>query len=142
MIFMDYESLKNYRNNNNPFAKLLNLVIVEIGSDHAWAEMTVSPDMLNPAGSVHGGCLFTLADAVGSAAASACGMHITTVDSNFHFLRAGLSTKKLVGKAREIKRGKTLMLYDITIFDQGETLLAEGIFTYMALKKPIPLDGK
>lgn len=134
---MDYEKLKDYRNHNNPFAGLLNLVITDIRSNYAAGEISVSPDMLNPAGSVHGGCLFTLADAVGSAAASSGGMHITTVDSSFHFLRAGLGTEKLIGKAREIKCGKTLMVYDISVYDQSDTLLAEGIFTYMSLKKPI-----
>lgn len=139
---MNYEKLKEYRNSHNPFASLLSLVITDIQDNYAAGEICVSPDMLNPAGSVHGGCLFTLADAVGSAAASSCGMHITTVDSNFHFLRAGLGTEKLIGKAREIKCGKTLMVYDITVYDQSDTLLAEGIFTYMSLKRPIFPEGK
>lgn len=134
---MNYEKLRDYRNRNNPFAKLLNLVITEIRANYAVGEIRVSPDMLNPAGSVHGGCLFTLADSVGGSAASSCGMHITTVDANFHFLRAGLGTEKLIGKAREIKCGKTLMVYDVTVYDQSDTLLAEGIFTYMSLKKPL-----
>lgn len=45
---------------------------------------------MNPIGTVHGGCLFTLADAVCGIAASSLGGICTTVNSNIQFLNAGL----------------------------------------------------
>lgn len=133
---MDYEKLRELRNSTNHFARRLGLTITAIRDGEAEAELPVTSDCLNPGGSVHGGCLFTLADVAGGAAASSCGMHITTVDSSFHFLRAGLQTSHLTGKARAIKRGKRLLVYEVTVYDDQDSLLAQGIFTYMPLNKP------
>ena len=126
---MDYERLRELRNSTNPFARHLELTITAIRDGEAEAELPVTSDYLNPGGSVHGGCLYTLADAVGGAAASSCGMHIATVDSSFHFLRAG--------RARAIKRGKRLLVYEVTVYDDQDSLLAQGIFTYMPLSNPL-----
>lgn len=134
---MDYERLRELRNSTNPFARHLGLTITAIRDGEAEAELPVTSDYLNPGGSVHGGCLYTLADAVGGAAASSCGMHIATVDSSFHFLRAGLQTSRLTGRARAIKRGKRLLVYEVTVYDDQDSLLAQGIFTYMPLSRPI-----
>lgn len=136
---MDYEKLKDVRNNSNPFGQFLNIRITDIKKGVATAEMPVSSEHLNPAGSVHGGCLFTLADIVGGAAASSYGIHIATADSSFYFLRAGLSVTRLIGKAKEIKHGKRLLVYNVTIYNDQNQLLAEGIFTYTPLGMPITL---
>lgn len=134
---MDYQKLIDLRNTTNPFTRYVGIEITDISEGSASATMAVSDKHLNPGGSVHGGCLFTLADTVGGAAASSYGRHITTVNSDFHFLRAGLHTSYLTGKAKEIKHGKRLMVFEITIYDDKDALLAEGIFTYMPLDIPL-----
>lgn len=134
---MDYKKLTELRNKTNPFAGYLNIKITNISEGAATAEMPITENCLNPGGSVHGGCLYTLADVAGGSAASSCGRQIVTADSSFYFLKAGLNTKHLTGKAREIKRGKRLMIYDVTIYDDQNQLLAEGTFTYAPLDIPI-----
>ncbi len=136
---MDYIKLMELRNSTNAFGNYLNIKIKEIKKGYARAEMPVTPACLNPVGSVHGGCLFTIADIAAGAAASSYGFHVTTVDGSFHYLRPGLNTGRLTAVTREIKAGKKLMSYDVSVTDQDEKLLAEGIFTYMALDKKIDL---
>lgn len=136
---MDYQKLLEWRNQDNAFSKILGLQITEISKGYAKAVIPVTKDHLNPIGSVHGGCLFTLLDAVGSAAASSHGFHVTTVDATIHYLRAGLNTTHLIASTREIKCGKRIMVYDISVTDQDEKVLSEGIFTYMSLGKEIVL---
>lgn len=134
---MDYQKLLKWRNENNAFARMLDMRITEISEGYAKAEIAVSEKHRNPVDSVHGGCLFTLLDAAGSAAASSYGSHVTTLDANIHYLRAGLHTTHLTAATREIKRGKKVMVYDISVTDQDGQLLAEGMFTYMSLGKEI-----
>lgn len=136
---MDYQKLLEWRNRDNAFSRALGLRVTEISKGYAKAEIPVTKDHLNPIGSVHGGCLFTLLDAVGSAAASSHGFHVTTVDASIHYLRAGLNTTRLIASTREIKCGKKLLVYDISVTDQDGKVLSEGIFTYMSLGKEIVL---
>lgn len=132
---MDYTKLKQYRNRLNAFANLIGLSITEIGEGAAKTELPVTANHLNPVGSVHGGCLATIADVTGGAAASSCGWQVTTLDCSLHYLRPGLNTTCLYGEARELKRGKRILVYDVTIRDQDGTVLAEGIYTYMSLNR-------
>ncbi|MEY8339102.1 PaaI family thioesterase [Lachnospiraceae bacterium 62-35] len=130
---MDYEKLRNHRNKINAFANMLGLSITEIGDGYARSEMPVSSRHLNPIGSVHGGCLFTIADVTCGAAASSHGCAITTVDGNLHYLRAAIDATCLYGEARELKYGKRLSVYEISITDQDGHLLTSGIFTFMSM---------
>ena len=50
---------------------------------------------LNPLGTVHGGCLYTLADTVAGFAAASCGFEGPTLSGNMYFLRPTMGVKKL-----------------------------------------------
>lgn len=137
---MNYEKIIKYRNDSNAFANMVNSYITELDTGYAKAEMTITEKHLNPVGSVHGGCLYTIADIACGAAASSHGYQVTTLDSNFHYLRPGLGTTHLYAEARELKYGKRVMVYQVTIKDQNDTVLTEGIFTFMSLGKKLPID--
>ena len=137
---MDYERLRVCRNRQNAFANMIGLTITEIGQGSATVKLPITPDHLNPTGTVHGGCLATVADVAAGAAASSYGRQVTTVDGSLHYLRAGLNTTCLYGHAKELKHGKRLSVFEITIQDQDGRVLTEGIFTYMHLDGEIPLD--
>ena len=124
---MDYENIIKTRNDSNAFAKLIGLRITKMVTD----------ELKNPINSVHGGVLFTVADVTGGGAAASHGRPATTIDSSFHYLRPGLNTTKLIGKAREMKAGKNILVYDVSVEDQDGVVLAEGIFSFMVLNKPI-----
>ena len=136
---MDFEKLRLYRNIKNNFANLLGIKLSEISEGYAKAEMDVKTELLNPIGSLHGGCLYTIADIAGGAAASSYGIHVTTIDGNFHYLRAGINTKELYATATEIKKGKKISVYSISVKDQDDVELAVGIFSFMSLGKPIEI---
>lgn len=136
---MDYEKLRQFRNNNNNFAQFLGLEITEIREGYASAKMPIREEYQNVVGSVHGGCLFSIADAVGCAAASSHGFHIATLNNNFNFLNPGLNINMIYATTREIKRGKKVLVYDVAVTDENNILLAEGIFSFMSLNTPIEL---
>lgn len=136
---MDFEKLKSFRNMKNNFARLLGIELTEISDGYAKAEMTATKELINPIGSLHGGCLYTIADVAGGAAASSYGIHVTTIDGNFHYLRAGINTKKLYATATEIKKGKKISVYSISVTDQDDVELAVGIFSFMSLGREIEI---
>mgnify|MGYP001623040509 CR=1 FL=1 len=134
---MDYIKLRDYRNSQNAFANYIGLSITEIRPGSASTKMPVTGHHMNPIGSVHGGCLSTMADVTGGAAASSYGWQVTTLDCDLHYLRPGLDVSCLYGEARELKRGKRVLVYEVSVRDQRGTVLAEGIYSYMALQKRI-----
>lgn len=137
---VDYARLLERRNELNAFGHLIGLRITRISQGYAEVEMPITKDHLNPIGSVHGGCLATAADVVGGSAASSYGFQVTTLDGTLHYLRPGLNATCIYGKARELKHGKRISVYEISIEDQKGAVLTEGIFTYMSLGKPILED--
>ena len=139
---MDYEKLIKTRNSTNYFANMMDLRIIEIKKGYARTVIDpVTKTHLNPINSVHGGCLFTIADVTAGSAASSYGIQVTTLNSHFNFLRPGLHTTKLYGEAREVKHGKNISVYTVEIKDQDEVVLAEGAFTFASLGKPIVLEN-
>jgi acyl-CoA thioesterase len=135
---MDFDRLKQIRNRQNAFANMIGLSVTEIGHGTAKTEMPITPDHLNPMGSVHGGCQSTMADVTGGAAAVSHGRQVTTLDGTLHYLRPGLDVTCLYGEARELKYGKRISVYEITISDQNGKVLSEGIYTYMSLEEKFP----
>ncbi|MDD6666581.1 MAG: PaaI family thioesterase [Lachnospiraceae bacterium] len=132
----DYEQMIRARNQANRFARQLGIQIIDMQRGYAKAMMPITKEVKNPIGSVHGGCLFTLADVVCGAAASSYGMQATTLDSSFHFLRAGLEDDgELYGTAQVIKHGKRITVLDTKISDQTGRILCTGTFTYMSIGK-------
>ncbi len=137
---IDYEKLRKFRNENNPFAKRVGAYVTEIAEGHAVVEIEPADFDRNPAGAVHGGCIYTIADIAAGSAASSYGYHAVTVNSAFNFMRASLETTKLTAEANVRKRGKRIMFINVTITDQDGTEMCAGQFTYVPLDRKIPLD--
>ena len=131
------KEIMEYRNRNNSFSKYLGIRTTEMEPGFARGEMPVKPEFENAVGSVHGGCIFTLADTIGGAAAASHGNRMTTVSSDFHYLSPAIGTSKLYAVAKEIKHGKTISVYDVEILDDREKLIAKGTFSYFNLGTPI-----
>lgn len=127
---VDLERVREIRNNES-FGKRLGIVYTRVAAGEADAELPMKDEFLNLHNTVHGGILLTLADVTGGTAACTHGSTVVTVDNSYHFLRAGSDVTLLKAHAREIKAGRKLLIYDVTISDQDGRLLGEGIFTYM-----------
>lgn len=134
------EQIMEYRNKNNSFAILLGIKTVELKAGYARGELEVRKEFENAIHSVHGGCLFTLADTIGGAAAASYGYRMTTVSSDFHYLSAAINVKKLVAEAKEIKHGKNISVYDVEVKDEAGALFAKGVFSYFNLGDELILN--
>ncbi len=132
----DYEKIGKIRD-SELFGSMIGLKHTYVGKGAAETELPVRPEFINLQGTIHGGILLTLADVTGGTAACSYGKIVATVSSDYHFLRAGTQITKLTAKAEEIRAGKRIMVYDVSVRDQDGLLLGRGIFSYMPLDQPI-----
>lgn len=135
---MDFEKLKELRNVG--FNKAVGVVMTEISEGYAKAEIEIGPQHINPIGSVHGGVLFTIADITAGAAATSRGRYMTTMSSNMNFLRPAINCKKLYGETREIKLGKQVCVYEVTITDDAGREIAIATVTFHCISRTSGVD--
>jgi len=98
------------------FARFLGIEFLEIGEGWARARLTIDQNHLNSVGTVHGGVVFSLADAVFSAASNSRGNVAVAIQVSISFFKA-VSGGTLFAQAREIDLNPKLATYSIEISD-------------------------
>ncbi|MDE6984223.1 MAG: PaaI family thioesterase, partial [Lachnospiraceae bacterium] len=96
----NYDEIRNHFYGTLGFIQLLDMKITELSEGYCKGEMPLRPEILNPLGTVHGGCTFALADTIGGSAALTHGSSIVTVDSSIHYLAPACNTEKLIAEAK------------------------------------------
>lgn len=127
---MDCQKVIDEINATNAFGNYLGITIEEVDAGYARVSLDIRPEYTNPYNTVHGGVLYTVADMAGGTAAYSYGQPVVTVDSTFHFLNAGRNVTKLIGIGQELRNGKSIGVYEVTIQDQDDKVLCVGTFTY------------
>lgn len=131
------DKILEYRNKNNEFASYLGIRTTEIREGFARGEMVIRKEYENAISSVHGGCIFALADSIGGSAGASYGNRMTTVSADIHYLSAAIGVERLLACAVEIKHGKRISVYDVEVRDEEEKLIAKGTFSYFDLGVPL-----
>ena len=135
MDHRELERIRQIRNRDNVFAVNMGVYTTEITEDHAKGEMEVKDSSRNLNGSVHGGCLYTMADSIGGSAASAQGYRIATASGHIEYLAPALKTEKLFAEAEVVKSGKRIIVCEVRIYDDDRKILMIGLFEYTRLKE-------
>jgi 1,4-dihydroxy-2-naphthoyl-CoA hydrolase len=122
----------------SPLDKLLGLRLEEVSADRVVVALTVTPDLHQPTGIVHGGVYSALVETAASYGATAwldgdgwpVGMGNTT-----EFLRA---TRKgqLRAEATPVHRGHSTQLWRVDIVDDAGRLVAHGQVRLMNIRDP------
>lgn len=105
------------------FARHVGIVVSGYGDGRATARLTVAAQHLNSAGTLHGGVIFSLADAAFSAAANSHGVLALSIDASISYFRA-VSEGTLTAEAREVARNPKLATYVIDVKDATGALVA------------------
>lgn len=105
------------------FARFLGIESLEYGDGRATARLTVGPQHLNSAGTLHGGAIFSLADVAFSAAANSHGVLALSIDASISYFQA-LRSGTLTAEAREVARNPKLATYLIDVKDGSGALVA------------------
>ena len=126
-----YREMLDKVNSGPYFGPKSGAVVTAAGGGEAEGELILRPESRNPMGVVHGGVLFTLADTVAGTAAFTTGRNCVTLDTSMQFLSAARGDR-LRCVARPKKSGRTILVYEVTITDSEERLVATGVFTFFA----------
>ena len=120
---MDYEMLRSFRNDRNPFSARLGIYVEE----------------LRPGSVPHGGVYFSLADTACGSAMAAYGTMAVTINCSFSFLKSARVGDKLTAEARELPGGRSVCVLEARVTGEAGELFALGTFTFRRLDKPIGL---
>jgi uncharacterized protein (TIGR00369 family) len=118
-----------------PFAKLLGIKLDAIEPGDATLSLQIRDDFKQNVGVVHGGVIASLIDTATAFAILPllnADERTTTVDLTISYLRP-LTAGSMVARAKVLRAGKRLIVVSAELFDDGRTLAATALSTYMRL---------
>lgn len=113
---------------NGGFGNLLGLEFLEIGPDRVVGQWEIRPDLWQPHGIVHGGVYCSVIESMASiAGATWLGDRgqVVGVNNSTDFLRA-VRTGTLRAEATPLHRGRSQQLWQVSITDPQDRLIARG----------------
>jgi acyl-CoA thioesterase len=106
------------------FARHVGIVVSDFGDGRATAALEVAPHHLNSAGTLHGGVIFSVADAAFSAASNSHGTLAASVEASISYFRA-VTEGAVTAQAVEVARNPKLATYLIDVRDDSGALVAQ-----------------
>jgi acyl-CoA thioesterase len=101
-----------------PFAKLMNIRLIEVNDGHALCEMEYIDDMNNIHGMAHGGAIFSLIDEAFEISANSHGNVAVALSMNITYIKPALRNSMLRARSTEVSRGRKTATYHITVEDR------------------------
>ncbi len=122
-----------------PFARALNIILVELEQGYSVVEMKYDPDRMdNIYHHAHGGALFGLIDEAFETACQTEGTIAVALNINVTYVTSPKAGARLRAVARQISQTKKTASYDIRVTDQADTLIASCSALAYRTGKPIP----
>ena len=109
---------------NDPFSQWLGIQKVSVEPGKCVLKMKVKKEMLNGFGILHGGVSFSLADSAFAFASNSRGRKAFSIDNNISYLHKVSEGEELVAKAEEISLSEKIGIYQVTITNQDQQLVA------------------
>lgn len=117
------DRLKNHFIKYDRFAKELGFRLTQLEEGKATVVAEAREEHLNAAGVVHGGFLFALADVAFAAASNARNNLSLAIHADILYHQAG-TPGTYIARAQEIKDGRKIASYQVTIHTGDEELVA------------------
>lgn len=120
---------KKYMGQVEGFIKHNQYRLVDIKQNCCVMAADIREECLNYYGLVHGGFIFGLADTAAGILARATGRKAVTLNSHIEYLHAARGGKiKVVASA--IKTGRNISVYEASIYDDQDVMVAKAILDY------------
>lgn len=128
---------------NSAFLNLLGVKLVELDKDYCRTEVTVTPELLNAFGGIHGGAYAAMLDNA-SYWCLYCGMDedagFTTIDLSVSDLRS-VNEGLVITEGRAIKYGSTICLSEAVSKDERGRILAHATSKFLVSPKLQPISA-
>ena len=106
------------------FSQWLGIEVIEIAEGYSKIKMTIRNEMMNGLGIVHGGIAFSLADSAFAFACNNRNVLSVALDTAINFLKPVHVGDMLLAEANELHNGKSTGLYQVTISNQQQHIVA------------------
>ena len=124
---------------NEPFAKALNMKLVNLELGHSTVEMIFDQALMsNIYNRAHGGAIFALIDEAFETASQTHGTVAVALNVNIQYIASPEPGKLLRASAKEISGTKKTASYEIKVIDQDSKLIAICQALAYRTGKPIP----
>jgi acyl-CoA thioesterase len=122
-----------------PFARALNMALVELELGYSAVEMTYDPSTMNNIyDRAHGGAIFGLIDEAFEAAGQTEGTVAVALNVSVTYVSSPKAGQRLRAEAREVSRTKKTAGFDIKVADKDGNLIATCQALAYRTGKPIP----
>ncbi len=122
---------------DNLYMRNLKIEILDIKQGFVKAKMLVTKEILNPYGSVHGGCLYSLADIVTGVAACTYGYYSSTINGSMDYILPAMNTEYIICESVQIRQGRHVALYEANLYDDKGQLIDKGRFSFYMMNRPV-----
>ncbi len=124
----------------------MGITITRATADEVKGELTIGPQHLQGYGIVHGGVHCGLIESLASIGAALVALprnqSVVGLENSTSFVRAVRLGAKLHAVSTPITRGRTTQVWEATIFDEEERIVATGRVRLLCLDQDRPLAGE
>jgi len=117
----DADSVRDYVA-DDPYCEALGIELVELGDGSARTELTVDETHRNFHGTLHGGAIYSLADAAFAAASNSRGETAFALETNVSYLDMAEVGATLVAEATETHAGGRTAAYAVDVTADGDRI--------------------
>lgn len=103
--------------------------ITEYSKGHCSGRIKIEEHHKNLHGTVHGGCVFSLADTVAGYTAMTNGSIITTLNASINYLHPVINTQYLYCTGETVKEGKTVTVIRTVLTNDSGTVVGDASFS-------------
>jgi len=107
---------------SDPYCETLGIELVELGAGSARTKLTVGEKHRNFHGTLHGGAIYSLADAAFAAASNSRGETAFALETNVSYLDMADEDATLVADATETYDGRRTAEYSVDVTADGERI--------------------
>jgi 1,4-dihydroxy-2-naphthoyl-CoA hydrolase len=136
------DDVTNAINATPGWAREMGITILTAMADEVTCEWEISQNHLQPYGIVHGGVhcgeVETLPSLGAAMAAHPRGQRVVGLENHTSFIRA-VRAGKLHGKATPVTRGRTTQVWEASIRDEQEQLVAQGRVRLLCIDEARPI---
>ena len=115
----------NHMMQEDRFSQWLGITVLEVREGYSRLQMTIRPEMVNGFGIVHGGVSFSLADSAFAFACNNRNQLSMALDTSINFTHPVRVGDQLMAEARELHNGRSSGLYQVSLHNQDQKLVAQ-----------------
>lgn len=109
---------------NDAFSQWIDVTVLDIAQGTCELQMKVLPAMLNGFSILHGGISFALSDSAMAFAANSYGYKCVSIETSISHLKPVGIGDKLTAIASELRRGRSIGVYEVVIWNQHNEKVA------------------